>query len=147
MKKVEIILMEGAKAPSLMSKGACGYDLYANIENSAIIPAWGMLKISAGFKIHIQDKKYAAFIYPRSGMACSRGITMKHSVGVIDSDYQGEVFMPIYNQSPHAVTIEPLERIAQMVFHEVGTPSLKEVDSFSEQTERSEKGFGSTGEK
>ena len=102
--------------------------------------------IPTGIAISIPTSDYGAFIYARSGLACKHGICLANSVGVIDSDYRGEICVGIIKQTDPEYTIQPFERIAQMVIQPVALPELVEVESLDE-TDRGAGGFGSTGTK
>ena len=99
--------------------------------------------IPTGIAIGLDNPEYAAFIYARSGLAIKHGIGLLNSVGVIDSDYRGEIKVGVINQIDKEYTIEPNERIAQMVIMPVSLPKIVEVDELDE-TERGTGGFGST---
>lgn len=130
--------------PEYQTQGAAGVDLRANLPEGAItlqplerclVPTGLFLEFSEG---------YEAQVRPRSGMAIKHGITVINSPGTIDSDYRGEVKVPIVNLSNEPFTIAHSERIAQMVFAKYEKATFEEVTELSE-TERGEKGFGSTG--
>ena len=101
--------------------------------------------IPSGFAIEIPDG-YAGFVYPRSGLASKRGLATANKVGVIDSDYRGEVIVALHNHSEIPATVSPGERIAQLVIAPVFTPGFELCDELSE-TARGSGGFGSTGTK
>ena len=100
--------------------------------------------ISAGFAIYIADKSYAAMLLPRSGIGHKNGIVLGNLTGLIDSDYQGEIFISCWNRSDRKFTVNPGDRIAQMIIVPVEQPSFEFVDSFKE-TSRGSTGFGHTG--
>jgi dUTP pyrophosphatase len=100
--------------------------------------------ISTGIAIYIKDKNYAATILPRSGLGHKKGIVLGNLIGLIDSDYQGELMISCWNRSNSSYQIQPLERIAQMIFLKIEHPKFELVDAFIS-TERGEKGFGSSG--
>ena len=99
---------------------------------------------STGFSIYIGNPDYAAFILPRSGLGHKNGIVLGNLIGLIDSDYQGEIMISLWNRSKNSFTINRGDRIAQMMFLEVASPIFQIVDKF-EETERGTKGFGSSG--
>ena len=104
------------------------------------------LLIPTGLSIFIEDKNYAATLLPRSGLGHKNGIVLGNLVGLIDSDYQGELMISCWNRGKESYIIEPMERIAQMVFIRVEHPEFEIVEEF-QNTERGDKGFGSSGTK
>ena len=102
--------------------------------------------IPTGIAIGLDNPEYAAFIYARSGLAIKHGIGLLNSVGVIDSDYRGEICVGVIKQTDPEYTIQPFERIAQMVIQPVALPEIVEVENLDE-TDRGAGGFGSTGTK
>lgn len=137
------ILSEFAKMPEYATDGSLGMDLSAAIEVPVTIKAGERELIPLGFAIKIPEG-YGAFVFPRSGLSFKQGITMCNSVGVIDTDYTGEVKVAAINVSKEDYTINPGDRIAQLVFLPVEKAKLIEADSL-ESTERGAGGFGSTG--
>lgn len=132
--------------PDYASAGAAGLDLHAAIETSVTLAPGQVMMVPTGIAIHIDDVNYAAFLYPRSGKSVKEGLMLANGVGVIDSDYQGEILVAVWNRNiDRPVTIEPGERIAQMVLQRVATAQFKVVSTFSEMSERGAGGFGSTG--
>lgn len=129
--------------PTYGTEYSAGADMYACIDTPVIIEPGKTVLIPTGLALEIPEG-YAGLIYARSGLATKKGIAPANKVSVIDSDYRGEIRIPLHNHSEEAVTIEPAERIAQIIF----TPYLKacfeESDSLSD-TERGLGGFGSTG--
>ena len=138
-------LNESAKIPTYGTAYAAGCDLYACIENEETFKPGETKLIKTGVAIEVPTG-YAGLIYARSGLASKKGLAPANKVGVVDSDYRGEVMVALHNHSNEERKIEPQERIAQFVI----TPYLKadfnEVDEL-EETNRGEKGFGSTGNK
>jgi len=130
--------------PGYATDGSAGLDLRACIDNALILEPGGAELIPSGIAIHIGEPEVAAMIIPRSGMGHKHGIVLGNLVGLIDSDYQGQVFISCWNRGRNAVTIQPGERIAQMVFVPVLRPELNVVESF-EPTARGEGGFGHSG--
>jgi dUTP pyrophosphatase len=126
------------------SQGAAGLDLIACLNEALIIKPQERVLISSGIAVFISDPGYAAVLMPRSGLGHKKGIVLGNGVGLIDSDYQGEVKISCWNSSEAAYTVQPGERIAQLVFMPVSVPKFNFVDSF-ESTQRGESGFGSTG--
>ena len=137
------ILREGAKLPTYGSADAAGADLYACLEGDVTIQPGQTAFIPTGFAMAV-PKGCAGLIYARSGMACKRDLAPANKVGVIDSDYRGEIIVALHNHGSEARTVSHGERIAQMVITPVLTPAYKEVESL-EETGRGAGGFGSTG--
>mgnify|MGYP006117190133 FL=1 len=130
--------------PSYASKGSAGLDLRACIEHVQTLNPGETFLIPTGISIYIKDPNYAAVILPRSGLGHKHGIVLGNLVGLIDSDYQGELLVSCWNRSENAFLINPLERIAQLVILPVMQAKFNKVEQFLE-TERGEGGFGSTG--
>jgi len=130
--------------PSYASKGSAGLDLRACIEHVQTLNPGETFLIPTGISIYIKDPNYAAVILPRSGLGHKHGIVLGNLVGLIDSDYQGELLVSCWNRSKNAFLINPLERIAQLVILPVMQVKFNKVVQFPE-TERGEGGFGSTG--
>lgn len=137
-------LREGAKLPTRGTAGSAGADLYACIDESVTINPGDLKLIPTGIAIALPDSSVVAYLYARSGLGVKHGICLSNGVGVIDSDYRGEVCVGLCNVSDKPYTIEPQERIAQMVISPVIIPELTECDELDE-TERGAGGFGSTG--
>jgi dUTP pyrophosphatase len=132
------------KLPQYQTEGAAGLDLIACTKHPVtLLPSRTQL-ISTGIAINIQNPNLCAMIYPRSGLGV-KGIVLANSVGVIDSDYQGEIQVALFNRSQKDFIIEPFMRIAQMVFQPVVKIQWDVVDEFTHVSERGEGGFGSTG--
>jgi len=138
-----IKLNEYAQEPTRGSAAAAGYDLYAAIESPIAVPAHSTIKIGTGLAFELLEYTFGA-IFARSGLATKQGLRPANCVGVIDSDYRGEVIIALHNDTNEEKIIEPNERIAQMVLMPYVSISFKEVESL-ENTERGEGGFGSTG--
>ena len=132
--------------PDYATEGSAGLDLRAAINKKMKLPSEETILIPTGLSIFIENKDYAATILPRSGLGHKKGIVLGNLVGLIDSDYQGELMISCWNRSKENYIIEPLDRIAQMVFIKVEHPKLEIVDEFRT-SERGEKGFGSSGKK
>lgn len=137
---------ENAKIPTRGTEGSAGMDLYACINEPITLNGGDKAIIPTGIAIGLDNKNLCAFVYARSGLAIKHGIGLLNSVGVIDSDYRGEICVGVINQLDEPYTIEPGERIAQMVIQPVEIPKLLEVDELDE-TDRGAGGFGSTGTK
>ena len=130
--------------PEYATPGSAGLDLRAALENELIIEPGQTELIKTGLSIHIADPSLAAMILPRSGLGHKHGIVLGNLVGLIDSDYQGELMVSVWNRSQTAFTIKPLERIAQMIIVPVIQAQFNVVTEF-EQSKRGAGGFGSTG--
>ena len=137
---------ENAKIPTRATSGSAGMDLYACIDEPITLKKGDKAVIPTGIAIGLNDPHYAAFIYARSGLAIKHGIGLLNSVGVIDSDYRGEICVGVIKQTDPEYTIEPFERIAQMVIKPVELPEIVEVQELDD-TDRGVGGFGSTGTK
>ncbi len=107
--------------------------------------AWQL--VPTGIAIHLADPAYAALILPRSGLGHKHGIVLGNLVGLIDSDYQGQLMVSAWNRSDVAFTLEPMERLAQLVIVPVVQAQFNVVNEFAAATERGEGGYGSTGKK
>ncbi len=132
--------------PTYASTGSAGLDLRACIEAPITIEPGETILLPTGLSMYLQDPNYAAMILPRSGLGHKHGIVLGNLVGLIDSDYQGELKISTWNRSQTPFTIEPLERIAQLVIVPVMQARWDLVESFETST-RGEGGFGSTGTK
>lgn len=130
--------------PNYASDGAAGLDLRACIDASLELKPGDTHLIPSGIAVHIDDQQLAAMILPRSGLGHKHGIVLGNLVGLIDSDYQGQVFISCWNRGNESFTIEPGERIAQMVVVPVVHATFDVVDEFTS-TNRGEGGFGHTG--
>ena len=130
--------------PRYGTDGSAGLDLRACIDAPITLKAGDTELIPTGIAIHIADPNYAAVLLPRSGLGHKHGIVLGNLTGLIDSDYQGQVFVSCWNRSADAFTINPGDRIAQMVILPVARVGFDVVEAFAE-SERAEGGFGSTG--
>ena len=137
------ILREGAKLPTYGSSQAAGADLYACLEEPVTIAPGETKFIPTGIALEVPEH-CAGLVYARSGLACKRGLAPANKVGVIDSDYRGEIFVVLYNHGNQAQTIESGERIAQIIITPVLQPGYEMVKNLSD-TARGEGGFGSSG--
>lgn len=149
MKKIQVKLLDDRLGnefpmPSHATQGSAGMDLCACLEETTTIAPGDSVLVPAGFAMHILDPSIAAIILPRSGLGHKKGIVLGNLVGLIDSDYQGQVFISAWNRGNESVTIAPGDRIAQMVFVPVIQAELDVVDRFDE-TSRGVGGFGHTG--
>ena len=136
-------LDERAKLPVRSSPSAAGSDLYALLDAPLTVEAGTTEFVRTGLAIEIPEG-YAGFVFARSGLASKRGLAPANKVGVIDSDYRGELTVALHNHTGAPVTIEPFERIAQLVIMPVASAVFEETDELSN-TERGSGGFGSTG--
>jgi len=130
--------------PEYATQGAAGMDLRACMEASLTVAPGETVLIPTGIAIHIEDPLLAAVILPRSGLGHKHGIVLGNLVGLIDSDYQGQLFISCWNRGVDSFTINVGDRIAQMVFVPVVQAALQIVDEFSE-SRRAQGGFGHTG--
>lgn len=133
--------------PSYASDGAAGIDLRHCSANLIFIGAGEVQIIRTGIAIHVKDRRYAGLVLPRSGLG-NRGLVLGNLVGLIDSDYQGEILISAWNRNSHAldfIEISPGDRIAQLVVVPVMEAHFKIVDQFGEGTPRGSGGLGSTG--
>ena len=130
--------------PAYGTPGAAGLDLRACIEAPLVLKAGETVLIPSGIAIHLADPGLAAMILPRSGLGHKHGIVLGNLVGLIDSDYQGQLFVSCWNRSQTAFVMNPMERMAQLVIVPVIQADFKVVDEF-DASERGEGGFGSTG--
>lgn len=131
-------------APSFATAGSAAMDLRACIDEEWVIPAGGRAIVPTGLAIALPSASYVALICARSGLAAKSGITMANGVGVIDSDYRGELRVALFNSSQEDYTIRDGDRIAQLMVLPVVQPALQWVDALDE-TDRGAGGFGSTG--
>ncbi len=135
-----------AVLPTRGSVGSAGADLYADISEPLTLQPGGRALVPTGIAIALPDSGYVAYVFARSGLAIRNGITLSNCVGVIDSDYRGEIKVGLVNQSDAAYTLNPGERFAQLVISPVVIPTMVECDDL-DQTDRGAGGFGSTGKK
>ncbi len=130
--------------PSYATPGSAGLDLRACIPAPLVIEPGETRLVPTGLAIHIADPGYAALILPRSGLGHKHGIVLGNLVGLIDSDYQGQLMVSTWNRGNTAFTLNPLERLAQLVIVPILQVGFNIVDEFGEST-RGTGGFGSTG--
>ena len=130
--------------PQYATPGSAGLDLRACLDEAVVLGAGETRLIPTGIAIHIGRPDFAATILPRSGLGHKHGIVLGNLVGLIDSDYQGELMVSLWNRSSEAFEIKPMERIAQMVVLPVVQAAFEVVDDFA-QSARGTGGFGSTG--
>jgi dUTP diphosphatase len=130
--------------PAYGSSGAAGLDLRACLEAPLTLEPGDSQLVPSGIAIHLADPGYAALVLPRSGLGAKHGIVLGNLVGLIDSDYQGQVFVSVWNRGKAAFTIQPMDRIAQMIVVPVRQVEWNVVDEFRSSS-RGAGGFGSTG--
>ncbi|MFP1681704.1 dUTP diphosphatase [Alloalcanivorax sp. C16-1] len=130
--------------PEYATTGSAGLDLRAMVEAPLTLEPGDTSLLPTGLAIHIADPAYAGLILPRSGLGHKHGIVLGNLVGLIDSDYQGQLMVSCWNRGRDSFTVEPGERIAQLVVVPVMQVALRQVDAFSD-TERGEGGFGHSG--
>lgn len=137
-------LNENAEIPKRATNGSAGYDLCACIEEDVVIKKGQIVKIPTGISAEINTNEAALMIYARSGLASKNGVTLVNCVGVVDSDYRGEIVVPLINLGNDDYVIEKGARIAQLVVTPVILPEIEEVSELGD-TDRGSGGFGSTG--
>ncbi len=148
MKNLDIKILDEkirAQLPAYATGGSAGLDLRACIDEPLTLRPGDSALVPTGLAIHLGDPGLAAIIIPRSGLGHKHGIVLGNLVGLIDSDYQGPLMVSCWNRGATAFTIEPFERIAQMVIVPIVQASFRRVDSFAA-SHRGEGGFGSTGQ-
>ncbi|MCS6810817.1 MAG: dUTP diphosphatase [Tepidimonas sp.] len=134
-----------APPPRYATPGSAGLDLRACLHQPLTLAPGACELIPTGMAIHLADPGYAALILPRSGLGHRHGLVLGNLVGLIDSDYQGELMVSAWNRGQAAFTIEPLERIAQLVIVPVVQAEFCEVADFAQASARGAAGYGSTG--
>ncbi len=147
MKKIAVKILDSRmkdQLPAYATPGSAGLDLRACIDSPITIQAGQTVLVPTGLAIHLADPGYAAIILPRSGMGHKNGIVLGNLVGLIDSDYQGQLMVSTWNRGQSAFTLQPMERLAQLIIVPILQVGFDIVDEFSE-SERGEGGFGSTG--
>jgi dUTP pyrophosphatase len=147
MMKIDVRVLDARlreQMPSYATAGAAGLDLRAAIEAPLPLAPGEAKLVPTGLAIHVADPRYAALILPRSGLGHKHGVVLGNLVGLIDSDYQGQLMVSAWNRSQAAYAIQPLERIAQLVIVPVMQVAFNVVDDFTAST-RGAGGFGSTG--
>ena len=132
--------------PTYATEGSAGIDLRAMFDKTTEIKAGETILTPTGLSMHIADPSLAALVLPRSGLGSKNGIVLGNLVGLIDSDYQGQLFVPLWNRSQNPFVIEPGDRIAQLIIVPVVQAEFNIVDDFIESA-RGESGFGHSGKK
>jgi dUTP pyrophosphatase len=147
MRKLQVKILDQrirGMLPHYASPGAAGLDLRACLDRPLVLDAGESHLVSSGIAIHVADPGYAAVILPRSGLGAKNGIVLGNLVGLIDSDYQGPLMVSVWNRGKGAFTIQPLDRIAQMIVVPVVQVEFEVVEEFAASA-RGAGGFGSTG--
>ena len=147
MKKLQVRILDGrirGMLPHYATPGAAGLDLRACLDAPLTLAAGESHLVSSGIAIHVGDPGYAAVVLPRSGLGAKNGIVLGNLVGLIDSDYQGPLMISVWNRGQAAFTLQPLERVAQLVVVPVVQVEFEVVEQFSA-SRRGGGGFGSTG--
>ena len=147
MKTIDIKILDPRMKellPAYATAGSAGLDLRACIEAPINLEPGQTVLVPTGLAIHVADPGYAAMILPRSGLGHKNGIVLGNLVGLIDSDYQGQLMVSTWNRGNQAFTLQPLERLAQLVIVPVLQVGFNVVDEFAS-SERGAGGFGSTG--
>ena len=147
MKNIDIKILDARmkdQLPAYATPGSAGLDLRACIDAPITIEPGQTVLIPTGLAIHLGDPGYAAMILPRSGMGHKNGIVLGNLVGLIDSDYQGQLMVSTWNRGQNAFTLNPMERLAQLIIVPVLQVGFNVVEEFGD-SERGVGGFGSTG--
>lgn len=149
MHKMDVKILDARlhdQLPQYATPGSAGLDLRACIESTMTLKPGETNLVPSGIAIHIADSGYTALVLPRSGLGHKHGIVLGNLVGLIDSDYQGQIFVSVWNRGHTEFTMQPMERIAQLIVVPVIQVEFNIVEEFSESV-RGEGGFGSTGKK
>ena len=149
MRKLDVKILDHRlhdQLPQYATPGSAGLDLRACIAAPMTLKPGETNLVPSGIAIHIADSGYAALVLPRSGLGHKHGIVLGNLVGLIDSDYQGQIFVSVWNRGHTEFTMQPMERIAQLIVVPVAQVEFNIVDEFSA-SDRGEGGFGSTGKK
>ena len=147
---IDVKIMDGRLAdqlPAYATSGSAGLDLRACLDAPLTLAPNAWQLVPTGIAVYLKDPGYAALLLPRSGLGHKHGIVLGNLVGLIDSDYQGQLMVSAWNRSDVAFTIEPMERIAQLVIVPVVQAQFNLVNEFAAASERGEGGYGSTGKK
>ena len=147
MRKLQVKILDErirSMLPHYASAGAAGLDLRACINSELVLNPGESQLVSSGIAIHVGDPGYAAVILPRSGLGAKSGIVLGNLVGLIDSDYQGPLMVSLWNRGKSAFTIQPLDRVAQLIVVPVLQVEFQVVEEFAASA-RGTGGFGSTG--
>ncbi|WP_227766576.1 dUTP diphosphatase [Zhaonella formicivorans] len=144
IKKMSPLVGQKVPLPSYATPGSAGLDLRACLEHPLTLYPGAIAKVPTGLAIEMPSKFMVGLVCARSGLASKHGINLINGVGIIDSDYTGEIICPVYNSGTEAYTIKPGERIAQILFLPLAVAQIKVVEELHH-TDRGAKGFGSTG--
>lgn len=147
MHKIDVRILDSRlheAMPAYATAGAAGLDLRACVDEPQTLEPGATVLVPTGLAIHLADPGLAAMILPRSGLGHKHGIVLGNLVGLIDSDYQGQIFVSVWNRGAAQFVIQPMERIAQLVIVPVLQVGFNFVENF-DGSERGEGGFGSTG--
>jgi dUTP pyrophosphatase len=144
-KIVNPLMGEAIPLPTYATDGSAAIDLRACVKEQIDIPPGETALIGSGIAINIKDPNLVGIILPRSGLGIHKGIILANTMGVIDSDYQGEIKIALLNRGPNQYTVKTADRICQMLFMPVTRVTLKMVQEFSNATKRGSGGFGHTG--
>lgn len=149
MKKIDVKILDARVGkefplPTYATSGSAGLDLRACLDEALLLAPGATTLVPTGLAIHIGDPQLAAVLLPRSGLGHKHGVVLGNLVGLIDSDYQGQLMVSVWNRSQQAFNIEPGERIAQMVFVPVVQAEFNLVEEF-DSSDRGEGGFGHSG--
>ncbi len=148
MRRLEVRVLDPRireNLPQYATPGAAGLDLRACLDAPLVLQPGDSQLVPSGIAIHLGDAGLAAIVLPRSGLGAKHGIVLGNLVGLIDSDYQGQIFVSVWNRGKAAFTIQPLERIAQLVVVPVVQVEFQVVEQFAASA-RGAGGFGSTGQ-
>ncbi len=146
MKKIKILkIYKDAIIPKYLTKGSCGLDIRAYLKKKIILYPYKNKLITTGIKIYIEKKNITGLIFPRSGLSYKKKIILGNTIGIIDSDYQGELKIILYNQSNKPFKIKNKDRIAQIIFIPILKINFNIVKNFNNKTKRNTSGFGHTG--
>ena len=149
MRKLDVKILDARlhdQLPQYATPGSAGLDLRACIDATMTLQPGETSLVPSGIAIHLADSGYAALVLPRSGLGHKHGIVLGNLVGLIDSDYQGQIFVSVWNRGHSEFTMQPMERIAQLIVVPVAQVEFNIVNDFSASS-RGEGGFGSTGKK
>ena len=145
--KIKLIPTAGGKTvspPEYKSETSAGADLCACVDGPVVLPPHGRALIPSGIAIEPDGAEFAAFVFARSGLSSKHGVCLANGVGVVDSDYRGEIMVALVNTSDEPYAVQPFERVAQLVFMRTERAQFSLADRLSD-TERGAGGFGSTG--
>ena len=150
MKKIDVKILDPRigqdfPLPTYATPGSAGLDLRACLDSAVELAPGETTLLPTGLAIHIADAGLAAVILPRSGLGHKHGVVLGNLVGLIDSDYQGQLMVSAWNRSATAFTLQPMDRLAQLIIVPVVQPSFNVVEEFESASERGAGGYGSTG--